>query len=199
MENTEMTLELAKERIAELESMLAQRSEPTNCGRCGRPANAGPVTLSEKVKREYFRSLLGQRPFSHTFSAYGGLYRVTFTTLSGEALAIQRANNRAARRDDVALDSYLAELNTTNLVGTLTKIETFDADSRITNTVYEASAEDRLKYVSDPVTAYDALLNKLDQLQITIVRKASDAFIMLCTLLAELGDDQDFYEGAGLL
>jgi hypothetical protein len=181
-----------KKRIKELEDELRNKQE---CKRCGRPMGSDPLQVSDEVMEEYFRCLLGQKPFEKTFKLFGGQLLITFRELPGRAII---ENDKASER--YTTDAEFAEsLDMYLLTSTLKNVSVFDNKTLETTVLYEASEEDLIENAKNPREAYSRLLEKVGQLKIALIRRVSTAFSYLVTALIEKGQDENFYEGAGLL
>lgn len=181
-----------RSRVRELEEELKNKQE---CRRCGRPLGSEPVQISDEVMEEYFRCLLGQKPFEKTFKLFNGQLLMTFRELPGNAII---ENDKAAEK--YTTDAEFAEsLDMYLLTSTLKNVSVFDNKTLETIVLYEASEEDLIENAKNPKAAYNRLLEKVGQLKVALLRRVSTTFSFLLTALMEKGQDENFYEGAGLL
>lgn len=186
--------------VAERDSLLAEVEElrikcnelenklntPTVCVRCGRENVAAPLKIREDILQKYFRSMLGQVPFTHTFSTLGGKLTATMTMNRGDILS---AHYNA--KDGISPN--------TMLVSTLSSVRVIDPETDLVKTLYEASEEALADAVKNTDAVYNDLLKKLDVVQLAFVRNACDAFVTLVNHMIDSVNSEDFYEGAGLL
>ena len=179
-------LEESRKRIAELEDALAKRAV---CNRCGRENKESAVKVKQEVLQAYFRSLLGQTPFSHCFEAFGGRLKVTCTAPQRDSLVARYKNKKAIDNKDL---SYL-------IASTVSKISVVDPVSGYERYIYSATEEQLASAVVDPETRYTDILSVLDAVKLSVVKNACRAFTVLLLTLVEESESEDFYEGAGLL
>ena len=172
-----------KLKCAELEE---KAKEEVTCLRCGRDSATKPLKIREDIIQKYFRSMLGQVPFTHTVSTLGGRLTATLTMNRGDVLL---AHYNAA--DGISQNVML--------VSTLSSVKVVDPDTDIVKVVYEATNEDLVNAVKNNDAMYDNLLKKLDVVQLAFVRNACDAFVILVNQMIDTINSEDFYEGAGLL
>jgi hypothetical protein len=184
-ERDSLILEVEKLRVKcqELEEKL---NAPTPCVRCGRENTKSPLKVKEDVLQRYFRSMLGQVPFTHTFYTLGGKLSATLTMNRGDVLSAHY-NSKDGVNSNVML------------VTTLSSVRVIDPETDLTKAIYEASTDDLVKAVDNAEERYNILLKSLDVVQLAFVRAACDAFVILVNQLIETVSSEDFYEGAGLL
>ena len=185
-------IESLKNKVKELEDALASKEV---CRRCGRELGTSPLAVTDSVAEEYFRCLLGQRPFEKTFNLFGGRLRLTFRELSGDSIIENNRTITKAESDDEfadVLEMYL-------VTGMLVKVETFDEATMRTETLYDMTDDQLIENTKDPKAAYDNLLRTVGQMKIAVIRRTCTIFEYLLSALIEKGQDPNFYEDAGLL
>jgi hypothetical protein len=189
---TAENVEALKKEIKDLTEKLEHAS---SCARCGRKLGTAPLTVSDDTMEEYFRCLLGQRPFEKTFKLFDGQLLLTFRELSGEAL-IKASEYKGNISDDA---DFADTLETYFITGMLVSVDTYDPKTMITTNIYSMTDEGLIENIKNPRQAYDNLLKAVGQLKIAIIRRACSMFEYLLTALVEKSQDTNFYEGAGLL
>jgi hypothetical protein len=186
------TIEKLNEKITELELELAKKNM---CQRCGRELGTAPLKVSEEVTEEYFRHLLGQKPFEKTFKLFDGRLLLTFRELSGDSIIENNKTLEKANTDDEFADILEMYLITSMLV----RVEIYDAKTMVTETLYSMSDEQLVDNTKNPRAAYDSLLRAVGQMKIAVIRRACTTFQYLITALIDKGQDPNFYMDAGLL
>lgn len=179
-----------QEKERELAELKERLNKPVPCKRCGRDAATAPLKIDEEIKKAYFRSILGQRPFSHTYRLYNNQLLITFETMKGDTLinyGLGMKNN----------DASLLPLANLILIGSLARVAVVD-DTLQEKVLYEATAEQRAEALKHVDEALNGLARTLDQMLILTLRNTCTLFNALCAGLIELGQDENFYKGAGL-
>ena len=179
-------------KVKDLEEQLAAREL---CKRCGRELGTEPIKVSDDVLEEYFKCMLGQKPFEKTFRLFGGKLLITFRELSGASIVESNKRAESAKSADEfadVLEMYL-------ITGMLTKVELYDERTMTTSTVYEMTDEQLIANTKNPKQAYDKLVETVGQMHIAVIRKACTVFEYLITALIERSQDENFYADAGLL
>lgn len=174
----------------EVEELRRQLEKPVPCKRCGRDAATAPLNIDEDIKKAYFRSILGQRPFAHTYRLYDNRLLITFETMKGDTLINYGLSMKQS-------DASLLPLANLMLVGSLTRVAVIDDDLQ-EKVLYEASNVDRADALKNVDAAMDKLASCMDQMLIMTLRNTCTMFNALCAGLVELGQDENFYKGAGL-
>lgn len=180
------------DKVKELEGQLATREL---CKRCGRELGTEPIKVSDDALEEYFKCMLGQKPFEKTFRLFGGKLLLTFRELSGASIVESNKRAEAAKSADEFADTLEMYL----ITGMLTKVELYDDTTMTTSTIYEMTDEQLVANTKNPKQAYDKLVETVGQMHIAIIRKACTVFEYLITALIEKSQDENFYVGAGLL
>lgn len=196
--NTEINPE-AQRKIKELENEVKALKEQLEiretCRRCGRVLGSSPLTVTDDAAEEYFRCLLGQRPYEKTFKMFDGQLLLTFRELSGTSVV---ENSKQAKEAE-GIDDYEDLMEMYLLTGMLVRVETYDPNTMITTTIYSMTDEQLLENAKNPRQAYNNLLECVGQIKIAVIRRACSAFEYLLTALIERGQDPNFYADAGLL
>ena len=174
----------------EVEQLRAKLHQPIPCKRCGRDAATAPLKIDEEIKKEYFRSILGQRPFSHTYRLYDNQLLITYETMKGDTLVNYGLSMKQTDADLLPLANLI-------LIGSLVRVAVID-ESMQEKVLYEASAEDRATAVKDVSASMNRLAACMDQMLIMTLRNTCTMFNALCAGLVEVGQDENFYKGAGL-
>lgn len=174
----------------EVEQLRAKLDQPIPCKRCGRDAATAPLKIDEEIKKEYFRSILGQRPFSHTYRLYDNQLLITYETMKGDTLVNYGLSMKQTDADLLPLANLI-------LIGSLVRVAVID-ESMQEKVLYEASAEDRAAAVKDVSASMNRLAACMDQMLIMTLRNTCTMFNALCAGLVEVGQDENFYKGAGL-
>ena len=156
------------------------------CQRCGRQSAAAPLELSEEVKKEYFRCLLGQRRYTKTIDMFD---RTVLATFEEPTIAIQR-------RLESLGDLSITEAGDANLIGTLAEIQHVDTDTGVSTSVYKASPDDRLKLLENVNTMLSGL--ELNTIELLALRRANELFMLTLGLLSSSVLSNDFFKGVGL-
>lgn len=179
-------------KVKELEERLATREL---CKRCGRELGTEPIKVSDDALEEYFKCMLGQKPFEKTFRLFGGKLLLTFRELSGASIVESNKRAEAAK----SVDEFADTLEMYLITGMLTKVEVYDETTMITSTIYEMTDEQLIANTKNPKQAYDTLVETVGQMHIAVIRKACTVFEYLITALIEKSQDENFYADAGLL
>lgn len=179
-------------KVKELEEQLTTREL---CKRCGRELGTEPIKVSDDALEEYFKCMLGQKPFEKTFRLFGGKLLLTFRELSGASIVESNKRAEAAKSADEFADTLEMYL----ITGMLTKVELYDDTTMITSTIYEMTDEQLVANTKNPKQAYDKLVETVGQMHIAVIRKACTVFEYLITALIEKSQDENFYVDAGLL
>lgn len=174
----------------EVEQLRAKLDQPIPCKRCGRDAATAPLKIDEEIKKEYFRSILGQRPFSHTYRLYDNQLLITYETMKGDTLVNYGLSMKQTDADLLPLANLI-------LIGSLVRVAVID-EAMQEKVLYEASAEDRAAAVKDVSASMNRLAACMDQMLIMTLRNTCTMFNALCAGLVEVGQDENFYKGAGL-
>lgn len=186
-------------KIADLESQIVElektvdelKSKKHVCKRCGREDTDAPLRVREDIVKDYFRAILGQRPFVFTYKAFNGAMNIEFTMQHGDILLAEL--NR--ERTDITSPSYANRL----LMSTLSGVTLVDKERGTSKIVYSADVEDLIKAVDDYNDYYTKLVKKIDAVQLGVIKQASLLFNLLLSQLMHEVTTADFYEGAGLL
>lgn len=179
-----------QKKSEEVEQLRAKLDQPIPCKRCGRDAATAPLKIDEEIKKEYFRSILGQRPFSHTYRLYDNQLLITYETMKGDTLVNYGLSMKQTDADLLPLANLI-------LIGSLVRVAVID-ESMQEKVLYEASAEDRAAAVKDVNASMNRLATCIDQMLIMTLRNTCTMFNALCAGLVEVGQDENFYKGAGL-
>ena len=179
-----------QKKSEEVEQLRAKLDQPIPCKRCGRDAATAPLKIDEEIKREYFRSILAQRPFSHTYRLYDNQLLITYETMKGDTLVNYGLSMKQTDADLLPLANLI-------LIGSLVRVAVID-ESMQEKVLYEASAEDRASAVKDISASMNRLATCMDQMLIMTLRNTCTMFNALCAGLVEVGQDENFYKGAGL-
>lgn len=179
-----------QKKSEEVEQLRAKLDQPIPCKRCGRDAATAPLKIDEEIKKEYFRSILGQRPFSHTYRLYDNQLLITYETMKGATLVNYGLSMKQTDADLLPLANLI-------LIGSLVRVAVID-ESMQEKVLYEASAEDRAAAVKDVNASMNRLATCMDQMLIMTLRNTCTMFNALCAGLVEVGQDENFYKGAGL-
>ena len=179
-----------QKKSEEVEQLRAKLDQPIPCKRCGRDAATAPLKIDEEIKKEYFRSILGQRPFSHTYRLYDNQLLITYETMKGDTLVNYGLSMKQADADLLPLANLI-------LIGSLVRVAVID-EAMQEKVLYEASAEDRAAAVKDVSASMNRLAACMDQMLIMTLRNTCTMFNALCAGLVEVGQDENFYKGAGL-
>lgn len=156
------------------------------CQRCGRLSAAAPISIDESTKKEYFRCLLGQRPFSKTVKMFSGAVEVTFEEPSA---AVQRRLESYTGTSQAVMDDM-------NLIGSIKELIHVDTDTGNSTVIYSATVEDRLASLADPASAIDKI--GLSSVELTALRRVCGVFYVLLGTLAGSVLTDDFFAGVGL-
>lgn len=179
-----------QKKSEEVEQLRAKLDQPIPCKRCGRDAATAPLKIDEEIKKEYFRSILGQRPFSHTYRLYDNQLLITYETMKGDTLVNYGLSMKQTDADLLPLANLI-------LIGSLVRVAVID-EAMQEKVLYEASAEDRAAAVKDVNASMNRLATCMDQMLIMTLRNTCTMFNALCAGLVEVGQDENFYKGAGL-
>lgn len=179
-----------QKKSEEAEQLRAKLDQPIPCKRCGRDAATAPLKIDGEIKKEYFRSILGQRPFSHTYRLYDNQLLITYETMKGDTLVNYGLSMKQTDADLLPLANLI-------LIGSLVRVAVID-ESMQEKVLYEASAEDRASAVKDISASMNRLATCMDQMLIMTLRNTCTMFNALCAGLVEVGQDENFYKGAGL-
>ena len=179
-----------QKKSEEVEQLRAKLDQLIPCKRCGRDAATAPLKIDEEIKKEYFRSILGQRPFSHTYRLYDNQLLITYETMKGDTLVNYGLSMKQTDADLLPLANLI-------LIGSLVRVAVID-ESMQEKVLYEASAEDRAAAVKDVSASMNRLAACMDQMLIMTLRNTCTMFNALCAGLVEVGQDENFYKGAGL-
>lgn len=178
-----------QKKSEEVEQLRAKLDQPIPCKRCGRDAATAPLKIDEEIKKEYFRSILGQRPFSHTYRLYDNQLLITYETMKGDTLVNYGLSMKQTDADLLPLANLI-------LIGSLVRVAVID-EAMQEKVLYEASAEDRAAAVKDVSASMNRLAACMDQMLIMTLRNTCTMFNALCAGLVEVGKTK-FYKGAGL-
>lgn len=179
-----------QKKSEEVEQLRAKLDQPIPCKRCGRDAATAPLKIDEEIKKDYFRSILGQRPFSHTYRLYDNQLLITYETMKGDTLVNYGLSMKQTDADLLPLANLI-------LIGSLVRVAVID-EAMQEKVLYEASAEDRAAAVKDVSASMNRLAACMDQMLIMTLRNTCTMFNALCAGLVEVGQDENFYKGAGL-
>ena len=179
-----------QKKSEEVEQLRAKLDQPIPCKRCGRDAATAPLKIDEEIKKDYFRSSLGQRPFSHTYRLYDNQLLITYETMKGDTLVNYGLSMKQTDADLLPLANLI-------LIGSLVRVAVID-EAMQEKVLYEASAEDRAAAVKDVSASMNRLAACMDQMLIMTLRNTCTMFNALCAGLVEVGQDENFYKGAGL-
>ena len=179
-----------QKKSEEVEQLRAKLDQPIPCKRCGRDAATAPLKIDEEIKKDYFRSILGQRPFSHTYRLYDNQLLITYETMKGDTLVNYGLSMKQTDADLLPLANLI-------LIGSLVRVAVID-EAMQEKVLYEASAEDRAAAVKDVSASMNRLAACMDQMLVMTLRNTCTMFNALCAGLVEVGQDENFYKGAGL-
>lgn len=180
-------------KIAELEAKIEELAKaPHVCKRCGRNNMEADLKVKEEILQEYFRSLLGQRPFTHTLKAMNGMLNIEFTLQRGDTLL---ASLSSGPTQEIGSDSMATML----MMSTLSAVTFVDKERGISKVIYSADLDKLTSAVDNYKEYYDALIKSIDAVQLSVLRQASMIFNMLVMQLMTAVVNKDFYEGAGLV
>lgn len=167
------------------------------CERCGHVKGAKP-NVTEDVKKEYIRSILSEKPFSHTYELYDGVIEVTFEGLRGTFQRDQDARFEhyltLYEADGAKKEKYKKLLL---CASTLRQVVCISEGKR--NTIFTQNEQEaRIKLNDDLDKFDDELANKMDQIMCAHVKELSLAFSQLCVGLLQVGFDSNFWKGVGV-
>ena len=176
--------------IAALKARIEELSaEHHVCKRCGRDNMEEDLTVKEEVLQEYFRSLLGQRPFSYTLKALNGMLNIEFTLQHGDSLLASLGDNK---------DMDASAAATMFMMSTLSAVSLVDKERGLSKVIYAADEDVLTKAVANYNEYYSKLVKSIDAVQLSVIRQASALFNLLVIQLMNAVVNKDFYEGAGL-
>lgn len=160
------------------------------CHRCGRLVTDNPLKVDDATLKEYVRSRLGQQPFAKVFNAMGGMFKVYCETADADIFR---------RLEDYTDISGSLIKPDAQILAVVSGISRVDRDNGTTVDLYSADNSKRLEMLSDVEAGMAALCEKLDGVELGIVRRACKTFVLLNNILMEQLVDENFYEGVGLL
>lgn len=167
------------------------------CERCGHVKGEKPH-VTEAVKKEYIRSILSEKPFSHTYALYDGAVEITFEGLRGTF----------QRDQDTRFEHYLTIYEADSAkkekykklllcASTLRQVVCISEGKR--STLFMQSAEEAHTKLNDDMDKFDdEIANKMDQIMCAHVKELSLAFSQLCVSLMQVGFDLNFWKGVGV-
>lgn len=180
-------------RLADLEVKCKQLEDdlnkPVACNRCGREDKTASLEVREDIIQKYFRSMLGQVPFTHTITAFDGQLSATFMMHRGDALLAKYKKEIEDGESDVKY----------TLLSTLINVKVVDKTTDIERVLYNKSPEELSSVIANGEEEYNKLLSSLDIVQLSFVRNACDAFVILVSHIIGKIQSKDFFKGAGLL
>lgn len=179
-------IDALQKRCDELQEQLANVDA---CNRCGRASRTAPLKVNDDVMRRYFRSMLGQIPFTHTITALDGMLSATFMLQRGDVLVAKYNEKADAEGKDI--ESMIAS--------TLVSVKVIDKTAEIEKVVYSRTPEELAATAGDWKKGYSELLNAVDLIQLAFVKTACSAFVVLVSTIIDSIQSEDFFEGAGLL
>ena len=176
--------------IGNTAEMLGEVDQKLYCQRCGRLVTDNPLKVDDNTLKDYVRSRLGQQPFAKVFSAMGGMFKVYCETADADIFR---------RLEDYTDISGSLIKPDAQILAVVSGISRVDRDNGITTDLYSADSSRRLELLSDVDAGMTALCEKLDGVELGIVRRACKTFVLLNNILMEQLVDENFYEGVGLL
>lgn len=188
--NYKQLYEEQKNQVIELQTKL---SELTVCRRCGLPVDDKPIALSDDVKKEYFKTLLTNKPFSKEYELFDGAVRITFEVAKGELVTAQRTaiNNTT--------NMTINTINDVLLISALAKVVTYDNDTDEVKTLYIKDAAARTDALKSLSSSIEELEQTVDFVLLACVRRTLEEFSRLVKALTDNGLDENFYKGDGLV
>ena len=175
-----------RKKCSELEDKL---EEVHICNRCGRDSTTSPVKVREDIMKKYFRSALGQMPFTHTITAMDGQLSATFTIQRGDTLVAR------AKIGELSMEEGEKSL----IVSTLLNVKVVDKMTDMERVLYSKTQDELAASLTNVNDCYEKLVRELDVIQLSFVRTAVKAFVVLVSSIVDNISSSDFYEGAGLL
>ena len=184
---------LYDEQKLQVSELQARLDELTVCRRCGMPVDDKPLSLTDDVKKEYFRTLLTNKPFRKEYDLFDGVVTVVFEVSKGALLTAQRA---AMNNADIRV---MHTINDIVLLSNLVSIATYDETVEERKFLYEKDVNARIKALEDIEGSLNELENSVDYVLLACVRRVLDEFGILVKTLADAGLDANFYKGDGLV
>jgi hypothetical protein len=173
-----------------IEATEAHEEHALICPRCNKNLSQPELTVSEDVRKEYTRCLLGQRPFTKTLTLLDGALQVTFESMSAEQAELFRT---------VMADAEIERAIDAKLLATLKTIKVIDKEVQTSVDTYMADYNTRLGFCKSMPPAITEVLKNIDAPMLGILRKCTVTFDLLCMTIREDVFAGDFYEGIGLL
>lgn len=201
--NSKLKLEIAQ--LQDQNTVLEERlkllqeefDKPVVCVRCGCLAANHAPKVDEAILKEYFKSILAQKPFSHTYKLLDGRLLINFSSQYGTDIRdLDKIMINSIQAGKTVSDIQAEELM---LVTSLTDIQCFDEENVTVKKLYEATPEQRREYATDPEKGLRAITESLDRITYQLVRRTFQKFAVLCTALSAAAEDENFYKGVGLL
>ena len=184
---------LYEEQQRQTSVLQAKLDELTVCRRCGMQVTDKPLTLSEDVKKAYFKTLLTNKPFSKEYELFDGTVKIVFEMSKGALLTAQRT---AMNKID---NMTMSAINDVVLLSNLVSISTYDSDVEESNILYEKNVDERIEALSDIEGSIKVLEDTVDYVLLACVRKVMEEFGLLVKTLVDNGLDENFYKGDGLV
>lgn len=179
-------IDALQRRCNELQEQLANAGV---CNRCGRENKTAAISVNDEIMKRYFRSMLGQVPFTHTITAMDGMLSATFMLQRGDVLVAKY--NEKASADGKDIESMIAS--------TLVNVKVIDKTAELEKVIYSRTPEELSATAGDWKKGYSALLESIDLIQLAFVKAACSAFVVLVSTIIDSIQSADFFEGAGLL
>lgn len=184
---------LYEEQQGQVAQLQAQLDELSICRRCALPVNDKPLTVSEDIKKAYFKTLLTNKPFCKEYEILNGAVKIVFEMSRGRLLTAQRKalHNTA--------NITMTTLNDVLLLSNLVSISSYDDDLEETTVIYERTADERAQALDDVQASIAELEETVDYVILACVRRVMDEFGLLVKTLIDNGLDENFYKGDGLV
>jgi hypothetical protein len=166
-----------------------EKAEVKACPRCGWQEVDKPKPNPDDVK-EFFRSVMGDRPYRKTYPLAGGQLVLTFSTMTAEETDVVNHFIVAAQ---VASDIELAEIGIkTKMVYTLKEVRSGDAVKK-----FEAPNFTRETPLEDLLKEYRTRLAGIDDTKLRMYCRTMMLFNDLVQLLIGEAFDENFWKAAG--
>jgi len=176
----------AAEQAPAPESQVPVVKAVEQCPRCGYNATEKKIEVKEDDRREYYRSLMGLRPFIKICELWNGDLQITFTTLSPEETD---TINRRIRSLDVGEAGEMLELSM--------KIKVMVMCRRVVTTEQTLDIVPPEDMDAVDINTQFAKMFPVPEQMIRAISRAFTEFEMVCDILNLEGFDENFYKGGG--